>query len=109
MDNEVGRASGVAVGDGCVPVVELDELHSYVQPKKHRWIWTAVDRLAGKHIAFVCGDRSGSTGSKLKEEIRHLTEERFFSDHWKAYAETFPADRLKQTKPKPAPSRATIA
>ena len=22
----------------------------------------------------------------------------FFSDHWKAYAEVFPADKLKQTK-----------
>lgn len=66
--------------------------------KNTRWIWTAVDRLARKHIAFVCGDRSGNTGSRLKEEIRHLTVERFFSDYWKAYAEMFPADKLKQTK-----------
>ena len=37
-------------------------------------------------------------GARLKEEIGHLTVERFFSDHWKAYAEVFPADKLKQTK-----------
>ena len=34
MDKEVGEQVELSVGDGCVPVVELDELHSYVQSKK---------------------------------------------------------------------------
>ena len=66
--------------------------------KKHRWVWIAVDRLARQYISFVCGDRGGSTGARLRDEIGRLTVGQFFSDHWKAYAEVFPADKLKQTK-----------
>ncbi|MBQ8958438.1 MAG: SelB C-terminal domain-containing protein, partial [Bacteroidales bacterium] len=35
--------------------------------------------LAGKHIAFVCGDRSSDTGAKLKGEIERLTVERHYA------------------------------
>lgn len=79
MDKEVGEQVELSVGDGCVPVVELDELHSYVQSKNYRWIWIAVDRLARQYISFVCGDRSGSTG--VRDEIGSLSVGRFFSDH----------------------------
>ena len=99
MDKEVGRAGGAAGGRRARPGRRAGRAALLRTVKKNcRWIWTAVDRLARKHIAFVCGDRSGNTGAKLKREIEHLAVERFFSDRWKAYAEVFPTDRLKQSK-----------
>jgi len=44
------------------------------------------------------GTGAAAKGRVSRKKIRHLTVERFLSDHWKAYTETFPADRLKQTK-----------
>ena len=42
--------------------------------------------------------QNSSTGARLRDEIGRLTVGQFFSDHWKAYAEVFPPDKLKQTK-----------
>ena len=84
--------------NGCVPVCRDGRDAVLYAVKNYRWIWIAIDRLAKQYISFVCGDRNSHTEARLRDKIVELTVGQFFSDHWKAYAELFPKDKLKQTK-----------
>jgi insertion element IS1 protein InsB len=44
------------------PVLELDELWSFVLKKaRKRWIWIALCRQSRQVVAYVVGDRSAKT------------------------------------------------
>jgi IS1 family transposase len=80
----------VAVQD---PVLELDELWSFVLKKaRKRWIWIALCRQTRQVVAFVIGDRSEQTCRRLwkaiPEVFRHA---QCYTDLWKAYLKVLPA------------------
>jgi IS1 family transposase len=80
----------VAVQD---PVLELDELWSFVLKKaRKRWIWIALCRQTRQVVAFVVGDRSEKTCRRLwkaiPEVFRHA---QCYTDFWKAYPKVLPS------------------
>ncbi len=81
-------------------VMELDELHTYIQQKKkYCWIWIAVDRKRKRYISYVCGDRSTQTGIKLWEKVKDITITDYYAtDYWKSYGEFLPTDKHIQSK-----------
>ncbi len=79
------------VPDG-VPILELDELWSFVLKKANkRWIWIALCRQTKQVVAFVIGDRSERTCRKLWETIpAAFCAGHCFSDFWEAYKQVIP-------------------
>ena len=57
-----------------------------------------MGRTIRRYIAFVIWDRSSQTGAKLKKKLDALDVGRYFSDHWRSYAELFGGEKLRQTK-----------
>jgi IS1 family transposase len=52
------------------PVLELDELWSFVLKKAHkRWVWPALCRQTRQVVAYVVGDRSAKTCRRLWEAV----------------------------------------
>jgi hypothetical protein len=52
------------------PVLELDELWSFVLKKaRKRWIWIALCRQSRQVVAFVVGDRSAKTCRHLWQAV----------------------------------------
>jgi len=94
-----GKSNELPVPNESVEVVELDEMHTYVGKKKnYRWLWTAVDRLGKRFLAFVCGDRSTQTGLRLWDKLKHLSMSCFASDHWASYDEFIPPEKHYRSK-----------
>ena len=64
-------------------------------PKKTQklWIIKAVDRGAGRTIAWVTGRRDAATFRKLYGKVKHLKNCMFYTDDWDAFAKVLPADR----------------
>ncbi|MFJ1425009.1 IS1 family transposase [Capnocytophaga canimorsus] len=81
-----------------ISVVEIDELHSYLQSKKYCWIWIAVDREGKRYLDFVVGNRGTETGLKLWERINQEETKAYCTDYWKSYKEFIPAEKHVQTK-----------
>jgi len=51
-------------------VLELDEVWSFVFIKTDKyWLWTAICRRTRQIVAFVIGDRSAETCSRLWQKI----------------------------------------
>jgi insertion element IS1 protein InsB len=83
-------ASGLAaVAD---PVLELDELWSFVLKKAHqRWIWIALCRQTRQVVAYAIGDRSEQTCRRLWEAIPEAYRQAHcYTDFWEAYANVVP-------------------
>ncbi|MGH9949236.1 MAG: IS1 family transposase, partial [Pyrinomonadaceae bacterium] len=76
-------------------IIEMDEMHTYIQSKKNYcWIWIAVDRLGKRYIHFVLGTRGTETGIKLWETIKDRSgQSTIMTDYWKAYEEFLSAER----------------
>ncbi|MFK8300197.1 IS1 family transposase [Capnocytophaga canimorsus] len=81
-----------------ISVVEIDELHSYVQSKKYCWIWIAVDREGKRYLDFVVGNRGTETGLKLWERIKQEETKVYCTDYWKSHKEFTPAEKHLQPK-----------
>jgi insertion element IS1 protein InsB len=99
MDKKMGNAdrfTGSVRGSKYCRIRRITQLRW--AKKNYCWTWTAVDRLAKRFVAFVCGDRSTETGLKLWEKIKIFDVSIFYSDHWKSYNEFVPAEKLVQTK-----------
>ncbi len=75
------------------PVLELDELWSFVLKKAHkRWIWIALCRQTRQVVAYVVGDRSEKTCRRLWEALPEaFRRAHCYTDFWAAYAKVLPA------------------
>lgn len=103
---------GVRVGQGCaqvhdslfrnlnVPLIEMDEIWSYVGKKQRRvtemdnpaeqgdqYIFTALDGVHKCIISYLCGKRSGENTRAFVADIRErvLNKPQISSDAWPAY------------------------
>jgi insertion element IS1 protein InsB len=74
------------------PVLELDELWSFVLKKaRKRWVWLALCRQTRQVVAFVVGDRSARTSRRLWEAIPEaFRRAQCYTDFWEAYAKVLP-------------------
>ena len=79
-------------------VLELDEAWSFVGRKaEKRWLWTAMCRRTRQIVAFVIGDRSAKTCTRLWRKIpAGYRGCRSFSDFWKAYGQVFSSETHQQ-------------
>lgn len=69
-----------------VDEAEMDEMWSYVGKKANqRWLWHAIDRVSGKVLAYVFGDRKDEVFLKLKTLLEPFGITRFYTDDWGAY------------------------
>ena len=65
----------------------------YWLKKNKLWIIKALDRASRRTVAWVLGSRSAATFKKLYSKVSHLTECKFFTDDWDAFAKVLPKDR----------------
>jgi insertion element IS1 protein InsB len=77
---------------GTTPVLELDELWSFVRSKAEpAWVWVALDRNTRQIVACCLGDRSEESCRYLWEQVpapwRAVT---CYTDFWKAYQAVVP-------------------
>jgi insertion element IS1 protein InsB len=74
--------------------LELDELWSFVQQKKHqRWTWLAFDRARQQVSAFVNGRRTDKSCARLLTKLITSRVTRFHTDKWESYLKMLPATR----------------
>ena len=77
------------------PVLELDELWSFVLKKaRKRWVWLALCRQTRQVVAFVIGDR----GEKSCRRLWRAVPEAFrgahcYTDFWRAYSTVLPVEQ----------------
>ena len=70
------------------PVVELDEMWTFVKSKSNEvWIWLALEVNSRKIISYAVGDRSVYTFKKLWDKISDKIKRKavFYTDRWDAY------------------------
>jgi insertion element IS1 protein InsB len=77
---------------GTIPVLELDELWSFVRSKEEpAWVWVALDRTTRQVVACCLGDRSEESCRFLWEQVpapwRQAT---CYTDFWAAYQAVIP-------------------
>jgi insertion element IS1 protein InsB len=74
------------------PVLELDELWSFVLKKaRKRWIWIALCRQSRQVVAYAVGDRSAKTCRRLWAAIPDgYRIAQCYTDFWEAYAKVLP-------------------
>ena len=80
------------------PILELDELWSFVQSKANKqWIWIAMDAKTRQIIAFHVGDRRGESGKALwaKMPMGYRAQATFHTDQYDVYKGVIPAAQHK--------------
>jgi insertion element IS1 protein InsB len=78
------------------PILELDELWSFVQSKTNKqWIWLALERQTRRIVGFAIGDRSQATCQKLWASLPPEYRKRavLYTDFWEPYALVLPSKR----------------
>lgn len=78
------------------PILEMDELWSYVGNKKNKvWIWLALERATRKIVGFALGDRSENTCKALWKSLPADYRKRavIYTDHWDSYKSVLPSKR----------------
>ena len=77
------------------PILELDELWSFVLKKANkRWIWIALCRQTRQVVAFAIGSRSEATCKRLWEKIpAAFRVGHCFTDFWAAYQLVIPPEQ----------------
>jgi IS1 family transposase len=81
-----------APAPGATPVLELDELWSFVRSKEEpAWVWVALDRTTRQVVAYGLGARSEESCRYLWEHVpapwRAAT---CYTDFWEAYQTVLP-------------------
>ena len=61
--------------------------------KNQCWVIKALDRGTRRCVAWVVGGRDADTFQRLYAKVQHLTNGRFFTDDWDAFAKVLPAER----------------
>lgn len=70
------------------PVLEMDELWSYVGSKDNPvWIWLALEVRSRRIVSIALGDRSEQMAQQLYEGLPAYYQQQgvFFTDAWKSY------------------------
>lgn len=70
------------------PVLEMDELWSYVGSKANPvWIWVALETRSRRIVSVVFGDRSEQMAQQLYQSLPTYYQQQgiFFTDAWKSY------------------------
>ena len=77
------------------PLLELDELWSFVLKKANKyWVWIALCRQTRQVVAYATGDRSAKTCQKLWERIpAAFRTGHCFTDYWEAYQKVLPDEQ----------------
>jgi insertion element IS1 protein InsB len=77
---------------GTTPVLELDELWSFVRSKEEpAWVWVALDRETRQVVACCLGDRSEESCRFLWEQVpAPWREAACYTDFWEAYPAVIP-------------------
>jgi insertion element IS1 protein InsB len=77
---------------GTTPVLELDELWSFVRSKEEpAWVWVALDRATRQVVACCLGDRSKESCRFLWEQVpAPWREATCYTDFWEAYQNVVP-------------------
>jgi insertion element IS1 protein InsB len=81
------------------PILEMDELWSYVGSKAHKvWIWPALERQTRRIVGIAFGDRSDETCRAMWCSLPPDYRKRalLYSDYWESYANVLPSKRLRQ-------------
>jgi insertion element IS1 protein InsB len=81
------------------PILELDELWSYVGAKANKvWIWPALERQTRRIVGLAFGDRSEATCRAMWQSLPPDYRKRalLYSDYWESYANVLPSKRLRQ-------------
>ena len=78
---------------GVPPVLELDELWSFVGSKASpAWVWVALDRETRQVVACCRGDRSEESCRFLWEQVPEpWRKATCYTDFWEAYQAVIPA------------------
>lgn len=78
---------------GTTPVLELDELWSFVGSKQWpAWVWVALDRATRQVVAYALGDRSEDACRELWAQVPEpWRQATCHSDFWDAYRAVIPA------------------
>ena len=76
--------------------LELDAGWTFIQPSCFEpWLWTALCRRTRHMVAYASGDRSQSTGRKLKARLPHGSRDGLLvAAGWQAYQQVFPDHQL---------------
>jgi len=78
------------------PILEIDEIWSFVGSKKNKvWTWIALERQTRRIVGVVFGDRSATTCLKLWESLLPDYRKRaiMYTDFWESYAKVLPSKR----------------
>jgi insertion element IS1 protein InsB len=81
------------------PILELDELWSYIGAKTNKvWIWPALERQTRRIVGIAFGDRSETTCRAMWQSLPPDYRKRalLYSDYWESYANVLPSKRLRQ-------------
>jgi len=80
-----------------IPVLEMDELRSFVFRSKDKvWVWIAMNRETREIVASACGDRSENTCRVLWDRVPSAYKEAIvFSDYWSAYRAVIPSEKQR--------------
>ena len=80
-----------------IPVLEVDELRSFVFRSKDKvWVWIAMNRETREIVASACGDRSENTCRILWDRVPSAYKEAIvFSDYWSAYQAVIPSEQQR--------------
>jgi insertion element IS1 protein InsB len=61
--------------------------------EKKLWVIKAIDRRAGRIIAWELGGRNVATFRRLYKKLKHLRGCLFYTDNWSAFAKVLPRRR----------------
>lgn len=78
------------------PILELDELWSFVGNKKQKvWVWLALERQTRRIVGFALGDRSAKTCEKVWFALSPDYRKRAvcYTDFGDAYSAVLPSKR----------------
>ena len=78
------------------PILELDELWSFVARKSRKvWIWIALERQTRRIVGVAFGDRTAKTCRKLWYSLPADYRKRAicYSDFWEPYTSVVPSKR----------------
>ncbi|GMT50198.1 MAG: insertion element IS1 protein InsB [bacterium] len=78
------------------PVLELDELWSYVGSKKNKvWIWLALERQTRQIVGLAFGNRGEETCKELWKSLPGDYRKRgiLYTDFWDSYQAVLPSKR----------------
>ncbi|MCB2263220.1 MAG: IS1 family transposase [Candidatus Thiosymbion ectosymbiont of Robbea hypermnestra] len=78
-----------------IPVLEMDELWSFVFHNKNKvWVWIAMNRATREIVADACGDHSEDICRILWNRVPSDYKKAIvFSDYWNAYPSVIPHEQ----------------